>query len=78
MTELNERQKGAADALIGDLEKVIAEKTEAATSAMKSELDTLKYENAMLKASGGVDPEALKDEAALAVVDYISRHFGIL
>jgi len=75
---LSERAEGAVTALIGDLEKVMAEKTEAATSTMKSEIDTLKYENETLKASGSVDTTALSDDAALAVVDRISRHFGIL
>ena len=75
---LSERVIGAADALIGDLEKVITEKVDAATAATKSEIDTLKYENAMLKASGNVDVNALSDHAALAVIDRISRHFGIL
>jgi len=75
---LSERAEGAVTALIGDLEKVMAEKTEAVVAPIKSEVDSLKYENAMLKASGSVDTTALSDDAALAVVDRISRHFGIL
>jgi hypothetical protein len=75
---LSERAEGAVTALIGDLEKVMAEKTESVVAPIKSEVDSLKYENAMLKASGSVDTTALSDDAALAVVDRISRHFGIL
>jgi predicted Zn-dependent protease with MMP-like domain len=74
----SEKINGATDALIGDLERVMAEKTESATVALKSEVETLKYDNAVLKASGSVDTEALKDDAAMAVIDRISRHFGIL